>query len=426
MVDAGLCLKETIKRNHLNLVKENSLEFIDKELTFKIYKSVEDCLEYWPCIRCEDPFFSPEYFKILEQRTMNAVKPLYCFVFIKNDVEPISMYFMQKKKLRLTDNINIEKFKEGTGTWAGVKNFLQRIFFPFVNFDLMVVGNVLLTGKYGFRGSDGTVQLKDYQILNRLLKNLRCKVRKTPYEFNGALIKDFFPNEKLSQKRGIRFAEIQFDPSMVLHIRPDWRNMDDYLLDMKSKHRVRIKKHLKQSSDLTIRLLNNKEVSDHEEEIFVLYDAVVRASGFNMATADRGYFTKLSDKFPNQFFVNGIFLKGSLVGFYSYMLKDGVMMSHFIGYDEKNNKEFAIYFNILLGLIRNAIETKVEKLYYYRTALEIKSSVGAVPHDMYCYLTHMNPLLNSLVGVAIKTFFPVPKWTPRNPFKLTDSSVHST
>ena len=129
MVDAGLCLKETIKRNRPNLVKENSLELTDNELTYKIYKCVDDCEEYWSCIRCEDPFFSPEYFKILEQRTMNAVKPLYCFVFIKDEAEPISMYFMQKKRLRLTDSIDIEKFKEGKSTWAYVKNFLQRTFF---------------------------------------------------------------------------------------------------------------------------------------------------------------------------------------------------------------------------------------------------------------------------------------------------------
>jgi hypothetical protein len=121
--------------------------------------------------------------------------------------------------------------------------------------------------------------------------------------------------------------------------------------------------------------------------------------------------------FPSQFFIDAMFLENRLLGFYSYMIKDGALLSHFIGYDEENNKEYSIYMNILLGLIRNAIDLKVSKLFYYRTALEIKSSVGAVPHKMYMYIKHNNAIINSSMGVIIKAFFPVPKWTPRNPFK---------
>ncbi len=417
MVDAGLCLKEAITRNPNILGNSDVLKFTDKELTFKVFKSIEDCQEHWPSIRCEDPFYSPEYFKILESDCFDSALPLYAFVFVKDEDVPIAAYCLHKKKLKLSDSIEVDKFREGTGFLAGFKYWLQRIFFPMVNFNLMIVGNILLTGKYGFRGTTGKVQLIDYQILKRLLNRLKCKVIKTDYKFGGSLVKDFFDEEKIPKPNKTGFNELQVDPSMILHIRPDWNSMDDYLLDMKSKHRVRVKKHLKQGNSLEIRTLETKEVEHYDDQLFTLYDSVIRTSGFNMASVGEGYFGRMAKAFPGQFFIDAMFLENRLLGFYSYMIKDGALLSHFIGYDEENNKEYSIYMNILLGLIRNAIDLKVGKLFYYRTALEIKSSVGAVPHKMYMYIKHNNPIFNSLMGIIIKTFFPVPKWTPRNPFK---------
>ena len=39
------------------------------------------------------------------------------------------------------------------------------------------------------------------------------------------------------------------------------------------------------------------------------------------------------------------------------------------------------------------------------------------PKNMYLYLMHNNPIANSLINFVIKTFFPVPVWTQRRPFK---------
>ena len=418
MENSALCLKESLtNENEGKLNRGKVIEFSDKELNFKVYTSIHDCEQYWPCISCEDPFYSPEYFKILEEEKLNGALPMYAFSFLEGEDQPLSSFYFHKKKLRLIDSIDTDKFVEGGGIGAKFKYWLQRIFFPLVYFNMLVVGNLLLTGKYGFRGAKNKITLTDYQILRRLLKGLKGKVSKTPYKFRGALIKDFFDDEKCSDTKKVALGEFQVDPSMIMPIRPDWNSMDDYLLDMKSKHRVRTKKHIKNGAALEIRPLSLEEVRSNEEEIHRLYSSVIKASGFNMVTVNKGYFTEMVETFPDQFVLNGMFLEENLVGFYTYMLKDKSMMSHFIGYDEDNNKAYSIYMNILLGLIKNAIEQKVERLYYYRTALEIKSSVGAEPKNMYLYLMHNNPIANSLINFVIKTFFPVPVWTQRRPFK---------
>tara|TARA_Y100000385_G_scaffold291550_1_gene370238 strand:+ start:1266 stop:2534 length:1269 start_codon:yes stop_codon:yes gene_type:complete len=418
MTNSLLCIKESLTNENKSKVKRGKvIKFSDKELNFKVYTSIHDCEQYWECISCEDPFYSPEYFKILENEKLSGAIPMYAFAFIKDEENPLCSFHFQKKKLRLIDSIDTDKFVEGGGIGAKFKYWLQRIFFPLVYFNMIVVGNLLLTGKYGFRGANNKITISDYEVLRRMLKGLKCQVSGTEFQFRGALIKDFFEEEKCLDTKKVSLGEFKVDPSMIVHVRSDWNSMDDYLLDMKSKHRVRTKKHLKKGAELEIRPLTAEEVEQRELEIHGLYSSVIKASGFNMVTVNKGYFTDMVKTFPDQFVLNGMFLGESLVGFYTSMLKEGAMMSHFIGYNENRNKEHSIYMNILLYLIKDAIQQKVNKLYYYRTALEIKSSVGAEPKDMYLYLMHNNFIANSMINIVIKTFFPNPMWTQRKPFK---------
>jgi hypothetical protein len=52
-----------------------------------------------------------------------------------------------------------------------------------------------------------------------------------------------------------------------------------------------------------------------------------------------------------------------------------------------------------------------------RTALEIKSSVGAEAHSMVLYLKANNSILNLGVSKALSYLKPDEKWVPRSPFK---------
>ena len=52
-----------------------------------------------------------------------------------------------------------------------------------------------------------------------------------------------------------------------------------------------------------------------------------------------------------------------------------------------------------------------------RTALEIKSSVGAEPHDMYVYLKHQNKFVNKLLPSILNRVVPKNSWEQRSPFK---------
>ena len=63
------------------------------------------------------------------------------------------------------------------------------------------------------------------------------------------------------------------------------------------------------------------------------------------------------------------------------------------------------------------IDHNFESIVYARTAMEIKSSIGAKPEPMSMYIKHTNPLLNSGLQSIFKFMSPEQKWEERNPFK---------
>ena len=204
---------------------------------------------------------------------------------------------------------------------------------------------------------------------------------------------------------------------MILKMKPSWLNFDDYLLDMKSKYRVRLKNAMKKFAPIERRVLSLEEVRTYNSEMYSLYSEILEGSGFVLAMGRENYFEELKRQLGDALQVTGYFLDGKLVGFYTWVVEGDKMDSHFIGFKKELNNTYQLYLNILLDLVRDGIKEKVASIYYFRTALEIKSSVGAEPYDMTCYYKQMNPLLNKLVPPIFDYFIPQQTWKQRHPFK---------
>ena len=113
----------------------------------------------------------------------------------------------------------------------------------------------------------------------------------------------------------------------------------------------------------------------------------------------------------------GYFKEDKLVGYYTNIQSDGDLDAHFLGYDPECNRENQLYLNMLYDLVDDSIRLKCSNLIMSRTALEIKSSVGAVGHSMVLYIKSTNPILNLGVARAMNFFTPKEDWVPRSPFK---------
>ena len=114
--------------------------------------------------------------------------------------------------------------------------------------------------------------------------------------------------------------------------------------------------------------------------------------------------------------VFGYYLDGVLVGFMSIFILPHKTEVHFCGIDYSINKEHALYQRMLYDTVKYAIENNLRRLHFGRTAPEVKSTIGAIPHPMYGYLHHRNPVINAVMGLFTGRLKPR-EYILRNPFK---------
>ena len=93
------------------------------------------------------------------------------------------------------------------------------------------------------------------------------------------------------------------------------------------------------------------------------------------------------------------------------------MDTYFLGYDDSIQREKMLYLNMLYDMIAYSINKGFKEIIFARTALEIKSSVGAKPIQMYGYIGHTNPVVNVFMPKIFRYLEPETPWQERNPFK---------
>ena len=113
----------------------------------------------------------------------------------------------------------------------------------------------------------------------------------------------------------------------------------------------------------------------------------------------------------------GYFFEGKLIGFNTIILNHEELEAHYLGFDRDFNISHQLYLTMLYDKLKKAIAMKKKRIIFSRTAMEIKSSVGAEPVEMCIYLRHENTLLNKVVSPIISLLNPHETWVPRHPFK---------
>ena len=76
-----------------------------------------------------------------------------------------------------------------------------------------------------------------------------------------------------------------------------------------------------------------------------------------------------------------------------------------------------LYLNMLYNMTEFGINHQFKKIIFGRTALEIKSSIGATPVIMSGFIYHRNKLVNKFLGKIFKNLEPETVWQQRHPFK---------
>jgi len=280
------------------------------------------------------------------------------------------------------------------------------------------MGNLLLTGEYAYHFNVGISKEIIFKYLDQSITALQESFKNKGTTLSVHLIKDFYgkvgvKDEQLADK----FYEFKVEPNMKLDIRSHWGQFDDYLADMKSKYRVRTRKAIKRKNNIVIRDLSVEDIVECSNQLYDLYLSIAKNVGFNLVDLNRDYIIDLKKKFGDDFRVFVFELDGKILSFFTLFQLNDILDAHYIGFEKDLNKQYDLYLNMLLEMVRFGVENGFKQIHFSRTASEIKSSIGAYPVDMFCYIKHKSTVTNKFMPHIFEYLRPEENWTQRLPFK---------
>ncbi|MFO0469021.1 MAG: hypothetical protein ACK5ZX_06915 [Bacteroidota bacterium] len=294
------------------------------------------------------------------------------------------------------------------------KNLLKRILGKFIKAKILLMGQIFATGtNYPF---SEYLREKQFQIeLHYFLQSVYSR-----YKAKAILWKDFFSDCGALEQNG--YFSFKYQPAMIMNIDNHWETMYDYEQSLTSKYRIRLLRARNKMKDITWKTLTKEEIINSQTDLHNLYVGILTDATFKMATVPESYFLSMKEAFKDNYNLTAGYLNGNLVCFYSTLINGETLEANLAGFEEESNLKMQLYLNMLFLMVENAIKFKVRKLNFYRTAMEIKSSVGAEGKDTIVYIKPTDKWLAPLFPILIPWFSPQNLvWKARSPFKTNVS-----
>ncbi|CAI8187858.1 MAG: Uncharacterised protein [Formosa sp. Hel1_33_131] len=275
-----------------------------------------------------------------------------------------------------------------------VRKFLG-LFFCNEHIKIMFCGNVFLSGEHGICTSKSI----STEVIMTEIGTALDAVAANSKPLHAIFIKDFKAESLKNTRQFLNFgySEIKVEPNMIIQLKPEWKNFEDYKNVLKSKYRVKANKADTKSNSLETRLFNAQDLVTYKDELQALYQNTIANASFNAQVLNLNTYSHLGSTLKEDFIVKAYFLDDKLVGFLTALVNKNHLDAHFIGLDYALNKSHAIYTRILNDYVRLGIEKRVTSINLGRTASEIKTTIGAKPLELSCYIKHKNPFINSLI-----------------------------
>lgn len=383
---------------------------------------MQDIIVPWNELAPQSQLLSINYLEVLER--YHPEKMRFRYVVVYKGKEPVAGFYFQLIPFNAADRLQLEELPSDS-LFSCMYRHLKKLVARKVDFVTLICGNLLATGPYGFVVKPSVPHEQLQSLFNQVIRSLFehvdwiehaavCLVKELPLSLQ------FDVSEYSNLKY---FHPFLVQPSMILELRDHWNTLDDYLSDLQSKYRLRIRKAQQASAKLEHRELDLKDLLFYQDKIYDLYFNTADGADFNLVKLHKEYFTQMKSALDNRYRIFGYFNQDELIAFYSYIDDSDELMGHFLGTMKANNFKYQVYINILLKYIQHGIAGKYKKINLARTAIEIKSSVGAMPADMVCYLTHRNRIYNAFVPNLIRYLKPRDKYIVRQPFKKSKEKL---
>lgn len=382
--------------------------------TYHIYYSYKELPDLWDSFVIHDIFLQRNYLKVIEKASPSNIQWFY--VGIYENQELVGIAIVQRVQMYLKDLFRQTKV-------SCLKEFFRNVISKILKGNVLVVGNLTHTGQHGiFFQSDKITQLNYLNLVHQALDVIKGNIKQNQQKtIRAILFKDYYEDDVIHKEQDFfeshQLHKVAVQPNMVMPIRPNWFSNADYIKDFNKKYRDKYKRARRKLGDVRCSELDADTIKNHSKRLYDLYLNVSNNAKFNTFLLPENHFYSLKIELQDAFKVYGYFLKEELIGFYTLILNGKHLETYFLGYDIQHQYPNQLYLNMLYDMAKFAIDNKFENVIYARTAMEIKSSVGAIPKPMVIYLKHTNPFLNVVLKQLVKLMDPTQNWEQRHPFK---------
>ncbi len=384
---------------------------------FHIYGKVSDIpfRDWQDLVPITHPFLRYDFLAGIEAAAQSELEFRYVLVY-QND-RPVCFAYFQLLTFEVSRTLAYSSVEKAKGGLEKIRNLFALGFKQLSKnwqAKLLIGGNVFLSSEGSHYHLDTENSKTGIQSLIQIAQELKKREKK----IKGILLKDFYqtdehPQELISEAG---FHSFLAEPNMLLHLKTEWKSFEDYLAAMSSKYRQRARSAYKKSQAITSRELSMDEVEKLQPKIYELFKDVIRKNKFAVADAGPMYFTELKRALGSKLRIDAYYLEDELVAFMSTIKNSEHLEAHFLGFHPDMNRSHKIYQRILYDIVRQGIQAQLSYISFGRTALEIKSCVGAIPHDMNIYLKLSNSFFNR-VAAPIMRNIRMDSWQMRHPFK---------
>lgn len=363
----------------------------------------------WDEVATDNAFLQTPYLKVLEESAPTNMQCFYIGIFEKSELIGVA----------LAQYLNLNKLESFGERDKCLKTYIRNFVFKNFASHVLFLGNNMITGQNGYEFRKRIDHKSISELLLECANEITHFFKKQNITIHIISFKDFYQHcaNELKQHAFAPMYEFNTQPNMIFDLCQNWKTNDDYIGAFSKKYRDQYKRSHKKIEGIETRELSLTEILSNEERIYELYYHVAKNAPFNTFFLAKNHFSTFKKQCGDRFVLCGYFLNEKLVGFHTLLLNGEVLETYFLGYDEQVQKEKMLYLNMLYNMTKFGIENKFQKIIFGRTALEIKSSIGAKPVFMTGFIYHTNKWIDKLMSKLFPQLEPTVVWQQRHPFK---------
>ena len=273
-------------------------------------------------------------------------------------------------------------------------------------FSVRVIGTTLGSGDHGFRFASDIVAEQQQVCLEKTMF-------RSPSNWGNAIprvvmVKDkAIPAERTKTPLFRGWTPLEFDPEMVVNLDPSWQSLDDCMPSLVTKARTKFKRIQSLSKDFQMESWSAEQLESQGQDLIELYRLVFERSGFRLGSLHLDELVASKRFWGDAFVVLVYSLEGEQVGFQCAYATPEATEAFFVGFKPELTKSHAIYQRMLLEFMGLGIASGSREVRMGRTALDVKSSIGALPRRLQCDVKFRNPMAHAIVHAFTKGYAPV-------------------